>query len=77
MGKSLFDLPEEQAVVPDVAENPEAPLYPPLDRACLVCGQHAWQWNPEKHVYSCGGDQTAHEAYTAWHRATFPCLGQT
>lgn len=72
MENNLFDLPPELAEAPNVTANEEATLYPPPDRACLVCGQRAWQWNPEKRVYACGGNQVAHEAYAAWHRATFP-----
>lgn len=72
---SLFDLLEEPTEAPDLAESREAtPLYPPPDRACLVCGQHAWVWDPEKRVYACGGNQVAHEEYAAWRRATFPWL---
>jgi len=77
MENSLFDLPEEPAAAPDLAESSEAtPLYPPPDRACLVCRQRAWQWNPEKRVYACSGNQAAHEEYATWHRATFPWLVQ-
>jgi hypothetical protein len=76
MENSLFDLPEEPTEAPDVAGSPEAPLYPPPDRACLVCGERMWQWNPEKRVYACGGNRAAHEEYVTWHQATFPWLVQ-
>lgn len=76
MENSLFDLPEEPTETPDVAKSLDTPLYPPPDRACLVCGKRKWQWNPEMRVYACGGNQVAHEEYAAWHRATFPWLVQ-
>ena len=71
--ENLFDLTLEPSEAPATSE---APLYPPPERACMVCGLRAWQWDTEKRVYACGGNQAAHEEYAAWHQATFPWLVQ-
>ena len=78
--ENLFDQEAEQSAplpeIPREMASETTPLYPPPDRARLVCGQRAWQWNPEKRVYACGSNQATHEEYAAWHRATFPWLAQ-
>ena len=76
--ENLFDQEAEQSAtlpeIPGELATEATPLYPPPDRACLVCGERKWQWNPEKRVYACGGNLVAHDEYAAWHRATFPWL---
>lgn len=73
----LFDLTTAPAEAPEeAASSNDPPSYPPPARACLVCGEIAWQWKAEKQAYECGGDQAAHEEYAQWRQATFPWLAQ-
>ncbi len=66
--------PADQPEQAEAESERSEPLYSPPERACLVCGQRAWKWNPATQTYECRGDQAAHAAYTAWHQATFPWL---
>jgi hypothetical protein len=71
-------LDQSDQLAPLTAEptNGEAP-FPSPTRACMVCGQQAWQWNPTTQRYECGGNLVAHEEYAAWSRETFPWLSQS
>jgi len=35
--------------------------YPPPRRACYICGQTSWIWDPEKNLYQCGSGDPEHE----------------
>jgi len=41
-------------------DQPSGP-YPPLQRACYVCGEQAWSWNGERYV--CAGSARSVQAH--------------
>lgn len=45
---------------------------PALDRACYICGQRAWRWNPEIEGYECASGDPAHAERAQWLKDTFP-----
>ena len=48
---------EAEAIIKPVLTLQSRPPYPPLARACYVCGVEMWMWDSEAGQYYCGNHQ--------------------